>query len=337
MGDIFGSSDQTVTQTNIPAWAEPFLQEVSGWARDESMRDAPIYGQPRVANLTPDELAGITAVRSLSVPFQIGDASNRASYAMDYALGTANNFSPSTFTAPRTSTGRFTGDEAAFYMSPYADAVTGIAANTAQRNADIQTAKRGVEASRAGAYGGYRHGIQQAEAEKNTAGLVNDIWTKGRQDAFLNAQQQFERDRQADLATQFANQQADLEAMRLGEMSKQFGANLGLNAANVGLGAAGTLGSLGQLENAIQLGNIDALIGAGGMQRDVKNQLLDIDYQDWLQEQGWERDQITWLNNILRGQIGAETTTTQPGPNTASQVVGTGLNIAALAKLFGFI
>lgn len=332
-GDLFGGGDQTVTQTNIPSWAEPYLQEVMGWARDESFRDPSIYGQPRVANLTPDELAGITAIRGLSVPFQVGDASNRASAAMDYAMGVAGNFSPSTFSAPRTSTGRFTGDEAAFYMSPYADAVTDIVANTAQRNADVQTAKRGIEASRAGAYGGYRHGIQQSEAEKNTAGLVNDIWTKGRQDAFLNAQQQFERDRQADLATQFANQQADMEAMRLGEMSKQFGANLGMNAANIGLGAASTLGQLGQLENAIQLGNIDALMGAGGMQRDVENSLLEADYQDWLTEQGWDRDQITWLNNILRGQIGAETTTTQPGPNPLSQAVGTGLNLAALWKL----
>jgi hypothetical protein len=77
------------------------------------------------------------------------------------------------------------------YMSPYQQGVTDIATREARRQADIDATKRGAQAVGAGAFGGYRPGVENAEAERNTAQLLNDIQTRGLQSAYGAGMQQF--------------------------------------------------------------------------------------------------------------------------------------------------
>ena len=124
------------------------------------------------------------------------------------------------------------------YMSPYMQNVVDVQNQEAQRGADIAGNVRGAQAARAGAFGGSRQAIENAEAQRNLALIKNQNQAQGLQQAYQQAQQ-----------------------------AQQFGANLGLqgqSAAQQGLGVslAGTQTGLQGLGTALQ-GQQGALAGIG--------------------------------------------------------------------------
>ena len=124
------------------------------------------------------------------------------------------------------------------YMSPYMQNVVDVQNQEAQRGADIAGNVRGAQAAKAGAFGGSRQAIENAEAQRNLALIKNQNQAQGLQQAYQQAQQ-----------------------------AQQFGANLGLqgqSAAQQGLGVslAGTQTGLQGLGTALQ-GQQGALAGIG--------------------------------------------------------------------------
>jgi hypothetical protein len=75
------------------------------------------------------------------------------------------------------------------YMSPYQSAVTDIQLEGAQRQADIAAQTRKSQAARAGAYGGARQAIENAEANRALASQKDAIRAQGLQSAYDRAQQ----------------------------------------------------------------------------------------------------------------------------------------------------
>jgi len=93
------------------------------------------------------------------------------------------------------------------YMSPYMQSVVDIQQREAQRQADIAGTKRGAQFAQAGAFGGGRQAIENAEAARNLATQKGDIQAQGLQSAFQSAQGQFNTEQQAALQAALANQQ----------------------------------------------------------------------------------------------------------------------------------
>jgi len=89
----------------------------------------------------------------------------------------------------------FTADRAAQYANPFVSNVVNPQLREAQRQADIQRIANAGRLVGAGAFGGSRQAIMEAEGDRNLQTLMSDITGKGYQQAFENAQQQFERDR----------------------------------------------------------------------------------------------------------------------------------------------
>ena len=105
------------------------------------------------------------------------------------------------------------------YMNPYQSAVTDVQVAAAQRQADIATQGRKAAAARAGAFGGARQAIENAEANRALATQQDTIRAQGQQAAYDKA----------------------IQAM-------QYGSNLGLQGlggAQSGLGTALQGGQLG--------------------------------------------------------------------------------------------
>jgi hypothetical protein len=105
------------------------------------------------------------------------------------------------------------------YMSPYQQSVTNLEVDAARRQADISRAQRGSQFARAGAFGGARQAIENAEAERALQSQLSGIQARGSQSAYDKA----------------------VQAM-------QFGSNLGLQGlqgAQQGLGTALQGGQLG--------------------------------------------------------------------------------------------
>jgi hypothetical protein len=120
------------------------------------------------------------------------------------------------------------------YMSPYMQSVVGIQQREAQRAADIARTQTNAQAVKAGAFGGSRQAIMDAEAARNLAIQKGDIQAKGSQDAFTQAQAQFNAEQQARLQAALANQgvqqQANVQNLSAGLQTQGLGAQTGLQA-----------------------------------------------------------------------------------------------------------
>jgi hypothetical protein len=102
------------------------------------------------------------------------------------------------------------------YMSPYAEAVMEPQKREAIRSAKQSQIVQDLGAARQGTYGGSRQLLAGLERERNLGQQLGDIDARGRQAAFENAQQQFERDRAAGMTTGQQNLSAALQQQQLG-------------------------------------------------------------------------------------------------------------------------
>ena len=212
-----------------------------------------------------------------------------------YQMGPAERVGTQTFAAP---------GSAESFMSPYMQNVVDIEKREAQRASDIAAQREGAQFARAGAFGGSRQAIVEAERNRNLATQMGDIQSRGLQSAYQQAQQQFNAEQAARLQANLANQQAGLTvggqnlASQLGvqQLGTQTGlqaalanqqaqqqANLanqqmagqyGLQGAQYGLQAADALrqAGIGALQGAQSLGQL-GLQGAGMLQSAGQGQI----------------------------------------------------------------
>ena len=138
----------------------------------------------------------------------------------NYQMGAADKISTDSFAQP---------GSADAYMSPYMQSVVGIQQREAQRAADVATTGRRGEQTRAGAFGGSRAAIMDAEAARNLATQKGDIQAQGSQEAYKQAQQQFNTEQAQKLQAQQSNQQAGLTVGK-----ENLAANLGVQQLGEG-------------------------------------------------------------------------------------------------------
>ena len=75
-----------------------------------------------------------------------------------------------------------------------------------------------------GTFGGARQALMQSEADRNLQTQLAKIGYQGDQDAFTQAQQQFERDRAAGMTAEERTLQAEMDRRKLQQQGDQFGA-----------------------------------------------------------------------------------------------------------------
>ncbi len=155
----------------------------------------------------PDQYqAGRFGARSIRAPqlqqYQMGPAQQvQAPELQQYQMGPAERVGTDSFTRAGTAEG---------YMSPYMQNVVDIQQREARRASDIARQGQQAQAVGAGAFGGSRQALVEAERQRNLATQLGDIQSTGQQAAFQNAQQQFNAEQARQLQAQQANQQAGL-------------------------------------------------------------------------------------------------------------------------------
>lgn len=310
-GQTTSTQTGTTYQTNIPAYLEEPTKNMV--ARGELLSNQPYipYSGARVAGLTPEQKAVYGEIGTMGTPEQFGQAGETLTGAERFgaagALG-AMGYDP----------GTFTGDTAKTYMSPYQQAVTDIAKREAATEAAMMNRQLAGQAAKAGAFGGSRFGVEQALLGSKLAQNLTDIQTKGSQEAYLNAQQQYERDRAA-----------GLQGAQLNLQGAQFGAQTGLSAAQQRQG-------LGTALQTADLQRLAAQEAAGKAQQDQQQAELNTAYNQFLEQRDWEKNQLGFLSGIIRGtpfSTSQTGTTTAPAPSTTSQLAGLGIAGVGLANL----
>jgi hypothetical protein len=179
------------------------------------------------------------------------------------------------------------------YLNPYQSYVTDEIA----RQGQMMQNQLGAQAVNAGAFGGGREGVQQAELQGRTLSEMGRAQAQGFQTALGAAQQQ----------------------------------------QQVGLQGGQLLGQLGAQQQAMAQGDINQLMAAGGLQRQLAQQALDAQRQTALQREYEPYQRAEFLKNIYAAgptsQSSLTQTTTPGGGNPLAQAAGAGLGAYATYSL----
>jgi hypothetical protein len=111
---------------------------------------------------------------------------------------------------------RFGAEQAQMYADPYMQQVVDIQKRKAIEDAQRAQLGANLGAVRQGTYGGARQLLGQTERERALGQQLGDIQAMGSQAAFQQAQQQFERDRAAQMSAQQENLRAAMGVQELG-------------------------------------------------------------------------------------------------------------------------
>ena len=174
------------------------------------------------------------------------------------------------------------------YLNPYQQYVT----NEIARQGQMMQNQLGAQAVGAGAFGGGREGVQQAELQGRTLSNIGQSLATGFQTALGAAQRQ----------------------------------------QQVGLAAGQQLGQMGGLQQQMAQGDINQLMAAGGLQRQLAQQALDAQRQNQLQQAYEPYQRAEFLANLYaagpKTQSGI-TMGTAPSTSPLAQAVGTGIGAFA--------
>jgi hypothetical protein len=314
---------QQVITYGLPGEVAPYAQDLLGRAQamtDFTQYPYQAYQGERFAQFTPLQQQAFAGAQAMEAAPQLADASALAGTAGLRALQ-AGTYGPMYYTPQSfTQQGVMGG-----YMSPYMQGVVDFQQREAQRQADIASTARGQKYARAGAFGGARQAIENAEAQRNLSTQLGGIQAQGLQAAYQQAQQQFNQEQ--------AQRQA---AVQLAEQSRQYGAGLGLQGLQTAMGAAGQLGQLGGTQFGQNLAINQLQQQYGGQQQQKMQDILGAQYQDFLNYQNFPYKQMAFMSDIIRGVPLTQTGTSlyQAPPTTMQNLTALGLGAAGLGKLF---
>ena len=311
----------TVTQTNLPEYAQPYIERLMSRAETESLSPYTTYEGQRLATFTPEQELAMTGKAGLAIagdPSQYGAASNimgdvarnqvmMPDGTMASAIGSGQYMADQRYNQPTYNPdGTVSYQNVDAYMNPYQQSVIDVAKDAARDQSLRSSNLIAAEAAASGGLGGYREAIMQMDRENALAKQVADIQATGSAAAYEQGQAAFEADR----------------AARLG--------GIGIDQATrqQQLQAAGALGDLGTTRQAAEIQRLDQLGQAGTARQAMQQQVYDMGYQEFQDQLAFPRQNVAFLQQALRGmpiQPGQQVSTYAPAPSAASSMLGMGL------------
>jgi len=306
-----GPTNTTVTNTNIPDYAQPYVSNMLNAAQAQIYTPdmtgfnpyTPYSTNPSdyVAGFSPLQQQAQSTAANMQVPGQYGAATGQTMQDINQfgrlgqQMGQAGNQYAQ----------NATNGSIGAYMNPYIQQSLAPQLQLAQQQYGIQGAAQQGAATSAGAFGGSRNALQQGLNQQNQMLAENSLISTGYNNAFNQAQQ-----------------------------AQQFGANLGLQGQQAQAGAL-----------ASQMGGANQLAGIGGQQLGAQQNILNTQNQLGAQQQSNQQNiinqavqnyataqqypymQLGQLNAMLRGLPMQQSSTSmyQAAPSTVSQLSGLGI------------
>jgi hypothetical protein len=314
-------SQITQSQTTIPDYARPFVENLLGQAQsytDPYQNPYQQYMGERQAQFSPLQQMSYDNAALMQTSPQLQDATALTGMAGLGALNTQYTFRPSDFGAAfgaattKDAQGNVTGNT---MMNPYMQNVVERQQQDATRQAAIASQAQGAQAARAGAFGGSGDYLMRGQAAGNLARQKGDIQAQGLNNAYNQAMQQF-------------NTQNQLNAQQ-----QQFGAGLGLQGLQTANQSAMNLGNLGNTQYQQNMG-INQMQNQYGLQQQQQTQnILNNQYQDFLNYQNAPYKQMGFMSDILRGLPLTQQSAAmyQTPPSLGSQLIGGATTAAGIA------
>ena len=273
-------ADQVVQyQQGFAPQIAPYAETLLGAAQEAVATPYQSYADwARARGLTGDQVAQFTDLQKQAFTGAGGLGQDQSS--LDAAQG-LRSLSGQTF-------GQAQADQ---YMSPYVQSVIQQQQRDAARQSAVQGTQQQAQASQAGAFGGARDAIMRSERERNLALQQGDIAATGLQNAYTNAQNQFNTD------------------------------------AARGLQGYSALGSQGQNLYGQTVGNLNLQNSMGTQQQQQVQNMLNTGRQEYTTQQNYPYKQVGFMSDIVRGLPVSQQGSTmyQSPPSFLSQVAGAGI------------
>jgi len=271
------SKGKQTVETTVPQFQQQQYQDIYQQARGLAQQPFIPYTGPQVAGFSPDELRAFGATRQ-----QFGRAQQFDPFAQRQEL--MQQPAPSLL-----------GADISAYRSPFEQQVVDVALGDIQRQADIAQQRAQEQAIRAGAFGGSRGAILEAEAARPYAEQVARVAPQLRQAGFEQAQRAAESDIERQLRQQ------------------QFQAGL-----------------IGQQEQA-QRAAVSGLLGTGAQQRALQQQALGAGRGEFERALRYPQQQFGLLSQALSGIPAMEGRVSRGTAGSADILGGLGSLLGSLA------
>lgn len=275
------ASGVTGTESNLSNWVGPYVGNMLGKGAALSEQPYQAYQGPLTAGPSALQTTGFQNAANISTPMGIGQAANTAG-------NIAGQTQTSSFLAPGTTQA---------YMNPYTQNVVDIQKQEAQRAADIASTARQAQQTQAGAFGGSRAAVMDAEAARNLALQQGQIQATGLQSAYDAAAKQFNTEQ-----------------------------TTGLAGVNTQLQAAQAQGNLGATQNAAGLANLNAQLGAGATQQGIEQAGVAADKAAFEAERDNPYKMVQYQQSLLQGlPLAAQSYNITNNPYAAAASAGSGV------------
>jgi len=347
--------------TNFSGDYEDVLQRYSTTALEQAEDVANLgyqqYGGERIAGFSPTEIAGRERAAELAqMGLGMPQAQTAADVASNVAQFQAGRITPELFRSTDISqyTPSFGRVDPALmseanigqYMSPYQQGVTDIALREMQRQRDIEEQGLAAQAERAGAFGGSRQAILEAELGRNYGQRASDLITQQQQAAFMNAQQQAAADLQRANQAQLQNIElgarefglgADLAGRDISALTQAQAQNERLRqaAAQQQLAGAGALSGAANQLRQLGFADADVLRTLGAEERGLTQSQMETDYADFLRSQAFPYQALeARLAPLGYGANVAQAAPTIQQPSQFQSLLG---NLGAIGSVAGMV
>ncbi len=207
-GDPIG---QVASETeSLAPWAAPYVTDMLGKGQALSNMPFTAYSGPLTAGQSPLQTQAFQGLANLAVPTTAQTTYDPMSFTgAGYAAPTAAQ-------AAAGETGAYTpasGDVMQQYMTPYLQGALQPQYDAANRQAQIAAQNLQSQYGKAGAYGGSRQGVAEAELQRGLLDRMAGITGTGYQQAFEQAQNQFNAEQQRQMAAAGQAQQYGIQAL----------------------------------------------------------------------------------------------------------------------------
>ena len=311
-----GNTGSVVSNTATPSTGVPLdtskTSTLSPWAGDyitnflgqgAALANAPmqVYGGPLTAGASDLQQQGFAGMSDVA--------------AGGYTPGTFTN----QFTAPgayKPTTSSFDTAAASQYMNPYLTSALQPQIDEARRQSQMTQQQNAAKMTQAGAFGGSRGAIMDAETQRSLGANLANITGTGYNTAYEKATQQFNAD----------------QARKMAEA--QFGAGQGMtaaqNAAQYGQSAQAANEASRQYSSEFGLKSLQDLMSAGATQRGIEQEGITADKAQFEQQQAYPFNMVEFQRKLVEGlPTGASTTATNQDTISKLQT-----DIAGLASLY---
>lgn len=303
------TAPQTVNQTttNIPAYAEPYVTRELARGEAVSNQGYQPYTGNRIAAFTPDQQQGFNLTNNLMPQTQ-------SNYANAQNVAQGANYDPSQMVS-----NDWNPSSAQQYMNPYISNVLDTMMSRSQLNQGQQQNALKAQAVQAGTFGGARQGVQSAVAQDLGNRSLQEQMANLLQGGYNTAYNQFSTDRGSRLNTEQLNNTNSLAA------------------ANFGLDKSKSLGALAGQGLSDQQKIIQMMQTNGLDQQKQSQAALDLAYQDFANQRDYEKNNVSFMSNLIHGLPAAsdQTVSSQVNTNPYSQALGLGISGVGLAKALG--